>query len=70
LPNLPADIVPVGKTPEENLNVLKKEKFQFCMKARNHIGISKIRHHRFLGVKITGAGFQYIKEKEHGYNAP
>jgi seryl-tRNA synthetase len=29
LPNLPADIVPMGKTPEENLNVLRRVQFRF-----------------------------------------
>jgi seryl-tRNA synthetase len=30
LPNLPADIVPIGKTPEENLNVLKRRNSSFA----------------------------------------
>jgi seryl-tRNA synthetase len=38
LPNLPADIVPMGKTPEENLNVLRRVQFLFYMKALNHTG--------------------------------
>jgi seryl-tRNA synthetase len=38
LPNLPADIVPMGKTPEENLNFLRRVQFLFYMKALNHTG--------------------------------
>ena len=38
LPNLPADIVAVGKTPGTTKTFLKKVLFQFCTKARSHIG--------------------------------
>jgi seryl-tRNA synthetase len=38
LPNLPADIVPMGKTPEENLNVFEAGAILFYMKALNHTG--------------------------------
>ena len=66
LPNMPADIVPEGKTPEENLNVFEE-------------GVIPILHEEALphwelvkkydiidfelGVKITGAGFPVYKGK-------
>jgi hypothetical protein len=34
--NLPADIVPMGKTPEENLNVLRRVQFLFYEGAQPH----------------------------------
>ena len=66
LPNLPADIVPEGKTPEENLNV-----FQECDIPVLHDGaqphwelVKKYDIIDFeLGVKITGAGFPVYKGK-------
>jgi seryl-tRNA synthetase len=51
LPNLPADIVPAGKTPEENLNVLKKAN-SVLHEEHNTLGTSKkIRYDFELGVK-------------------
>lgn len=66
LPNLPADIVPEGKTPEENLNV-----FQHGEIPKLHDGaqphwelVKKYDIIDFeLGVKITGAGFPVYKGK-------
>ena len=66
LPNLPADIVPVGKTPEENINV-----FQAGDIPKLHEGalphwelVKKYDIIDFeLGVKITGAGFPVYKGK-------
>jgi seryl-tRNA synthetase len=40
LPNLPADIVPVGKTPEENLNVFE-EGNSVLHEGAQPLGISK-----------------------------
>ena len=66
LPNLPADIVPVGKTPEENLNVFEEGDVP-----KLHEGalphwelVKKYDIIDFeLGVKITGAGFPVYKGK-------
>jgi hypothetical protein len=66
LPNLPADIVPVGKTPEENLNVFEEGEVP-----KLHEGalphwelVKKYDIIDFeLGVKITGAGFPVYKGK-------
>jgi seryl-tRNA synthetase len=66
LPNLPADIVPEGKTPEENLNVFQEGDIPVL-----HDGalphwdlVKKYDIIDFeLGVKITGAGFPVYKGK-------
>ena len=66
LPNLPADIVPEGKTPEENLNVHQEGDIP-----KLHEGalphwelVKKYDIIDFeLGVKITGAGFPVYKGK-------
>jgi seryl-tRNA synthetase len=66
LPNLPAAIVPVGKTPEENLNVFEEGEIP-----KLHEGalphwelVKKYDIIDFeLGVKITGAGFPVYKGK-------
>jgi len=66
LPNLPADIVPQGKTPEENLTV-----FEHGDIPKLHEGaqphwelVKKYDIIDFeLGVKITGAGFPVYKGK-------
>ncbi|MES2746898.1 MAG: serine--tRNA ligase [Bacteroidota bacterium] len=66
LPNLPADIVPVGKTPEENLNVFEEGEVPVLHEgAQPHWELVK----KYdiidfeLGVKITGAGFPVYKGK-------
>ena len=66
LPNLPADIVPVGKTPEENLNVFEEGDIPVLHEgAQPHWELVK----KYdiidfeLGVKITGAGFPVYKGK-------
>lgn len=66
LPNLPADIVPVGKTPEENLNVFEEGTIPVLHEgALPHWELAK----KYdiidfeLGVKITGAGFPVYKGK-------
>mgnify|MGYP000300372355 FL=1 len=66
LPNLPADIVPEGKTPEENLNVFEEGAIPVLHEgAQPHWELVK----KFdiidfeLGVKITGAGFPVYKGK-------
>ena len=66
LPNLPADIVPVGKTPEENLNVFQEGDVPVLHEgALPHWELVK----KYdiidfeLGVKITGAGFPVYKGK-------
>lgn len=66
LPNLPADIVPFGKTPEENLNVFESgEVPKLHGEALPHWELVK----KYdiidfeLGVKITGAGFPVYKGK-------
>jgi len=66
LPNLPADIVPEGKTPEENLNVFEEGEVP-----KLHEGalphwelVKKYDIIDFeLGNKITGAGFPVYKGK-------
>ncbi|NRT14611.1 seryl-tRNA synthetase [Flavobacterium sp. 28A] len=66
LPNLPADIVPEGKTPEENLNVFEAGVVPVLHEgAQPHWELVK----KYdiidfeLGVKITGAGFPVYKGK-------
>ena len=66
LPNLPADIVPVGKTPEENQNVFEAGTIpKLHENALPHWDLVK----KYdiidfeLGVKITGAGFPVYKGK-------
>ena len=66
LPNLPADIVPVGKTPEDNLNVFEEGTIPVLHEgAQPHWELVK----KYdiidfeLGVKITGAGFPVYKGK-------
>lgn len=66
LPNLPAEIVPVGKTPEENLNVFEEGEVPTLHEgALPHWELAK----KYdiidfeLGVKITGAGFPVYKGK-------
>ncbi len=66
LPNLPADIVPEGKSPEENLNVFEEGEIPVLHSgAQPHWELVK----KYdiidfeLGVKITGAGFPVYKGK-------
>lgn len=66
LPNLPADIVPAGKTAEDNLNVFQKGTIPVLHEgALPHWELAK----KYdiidfeLGVKITGAGFPVYKGK-------
>jgi seryl-tRNA synthetase len=66
LPNLPAEIVPNGKTPEENLNVFQEGDIPVLHEgAQPHWELVK----KYdiidfeLGVKITGAGFPVYKGK-------
>ncbi|HLP64197.1 serine--tRNA ligase [Flavobacterium sp.] len=66
LPNLPAEIVPEGKTPEENLNVFEEGEVPVLHEgALPHWDLVK----KYdiidfeLGVKITGAGFPVYKGK-------
>ena len=66
LPNLPADIVPIGKTPEENLNIFEEGAIPVLHEgAQPHWELVK----KYdiidfeLGVKITGAGFPVYKGK-------
>ncbi|WP_162126717.1 serine--tRNA ligase [Flavobacterium phycosphaerae] len=66
LPNLPAAIVPEGKTPEENLNVFQEGDIPVLHEgAQPHWELVK----KYdiidfeLGVKITGAGFPVYKGK-------
>jgi seryl-tRNA synthetase len=66
LPNLPADIVPAGKTPEENLNIFEQGEIPVLHEgAQPHWELVK----KYdiidfeLGVKITGAGFPVYKGK-------
>ena len=66
LPNIPADIVPAGKTPEDN-EIVKNEGEQ------PDLGEAKLPHWELaekydlidfeLGVKLTGAGFPVYKGK-------
>ena len=66
LPNLPADIVPAGKTPEENLNVFEEGEIPKLHEgALPHWELAK-KYDLIdfeLGVKITGAGFPVYKGK-------
>lgn len=66
LPNLPADIVPEGKTPDDNLNVFQSGEVPVLHEgAQPHWDLVK----KYdiidfeLGVKITGAGFPVYKGK-------
>ena len=66
LPNLPAEIVPFGKTPEENVNVFEEGAIPKLHEgALPHWELAK----KYdiidfeLGVKITGAGFPVYKGK-------
>lgn len=66
LPNLPAQIVPFGKTPEENLNVFEEGEIPKLHEgALPHWELAK----KYdiidfeLGVKIAGAGFPVYKGK-------
>jgi seryl-tRNA synthetase len=66
LPNLPAAIVPVGKTPEENLKIFEEGEIPVLHEgAQPHWELVK----KYdiidfeLGVKITGAGFPVYKGK-------
>jgi seryl-tRNA synthetase len=66
LPNLPADIVPEGKTPEENLTVFQEGDIPVLhSEAQPHWELVK----KYdiidfeLGVKIAGAGFPVYKGK-------
>ena len=66
LPNLPAEMVPFGKTPEENLNVFESGEIPILHNdALPHWDLVK----KYdiidfeLGVKITGAGFPVYKGK-------
>ncbi|MFM2214178.1 MAG: Serine--tRNA ligase, partial [Bacteroidota bacterium] len=66
LPNLPAEIVPEGKTPEENLNVFEEGEIPVLHEgAQPHWELVK----KYdiidfeLGVKIAGAGFPVYKGK-------
>lgn len=66
LPNLPADIVPIGKTPEENLNIFEEGEIPVLHEgAQPHWELVK----KYdiidfeLGVKIAGAGFPVYKGK-------
>lgn len=66
IPNVPADIVPEGKTPEENLNVFEAGEIpKLHENAQPHWELAK----KYdiidfeLGVKITGAGFPVYKGK-------
>jgi len=66
LPNLPADIVPEGKTPEENLNVFQEGDIPKLHEgALPHWELAK-KYDLIdfeLGVKLTGAGFPVYKGK-------
>lgn len=66
LPNTPADIVPEGKTPEENVNVFEEGEIPKLYEgAMPHWELAK----KYdiidfdLGAKITGAGFPVYKGK-------
>ena len=66
LPNLPAEIVPEGKTPEENVTVFQEGEIPILHEgAKPHWELVK----KYdiidfeLGVKITGAGFPVYKGK-------
>jgi len=66
LPNIPAEIVPVGKTPEDNLIVARKDEIPVLPEDKlPHWELAK----KYdiidfeLGVKLTGAGFPVYKGK-------
>lgn len=66
LPNIPHASVPEGKTPEENLEVFRHSAFPTLPEqAKPHWELAS----QFdlidfeLGVKVTGAGFRFIKAK-------
>jgi len=66
IPNTPADIVPVGKTPEDNITIYEAGKIPVLHEgAQPHWDLVK----KYdiidfeLGVKITGAGFPVYKGK-------
>lgn len=66
IPNTPADIVPVGKTPEDNITIYEAGKIPILHEgAQPHWDLVK----KYdiidfeLGVKITGAGFPVYKGK-------
>ncbi|KIX21122.1 seryl-tRNA synthetase [Flavobacterium sp. 316] len=66
LPNIPAEIVPVGKTPEENINIFEEGEIpKLHQGALPHWELVK----KYdiidfdLGAKITGAGFPVYKGK-------
>jgi seryl-tRNA synthetase len=66
LPNLPSEMVPKGKTPEENVTVRQGgEEPQLPADARPHWDL--IRQYDLvnfeLGVKVTGSGFPVYKNK-------
>ena len=66
LPNLPAEIVPFGKTPEENLNIFQEGAIpKLHDNAQPHwVLVKKYDIIDFeLGVKIAGAGFPVYKGK-------
>ena len=66
IPNLPADIVPEGKTPDDNLNVYQSGEIPTLHEgAMPHWElVKKYDISDFeLGVKITGAGFPVYKGK-------
>lgn len=66
LPNLPAEIVPFGKTPEENLNIFQEGGIpKLHDNAQPHwVLVKKYDIIDFeLGVKIAGAGFPVYKGK-------
>jgi seryl-tRNA synthetase len=66
LPNLPADIVPVGKTPEDNLNV-KQPLINVILPANAKPHWDLIKEYDLVdfetGAKITGSGFPLYKGK-------
>ncbi len=66
LPNLPADIVPIGKTPEENLNV-KEGGIIPTLHAKAVPHWDLIKQYDLVdfetGAKITGSGFPLYKGK-------
>ena len=66
LPNLPAEIVPIGKTPEENLNIFEEGNIpvlhEGAMPHRDLVKKYDIIDFE-LGVKIAGAGFPVYKGK-------
>lgn len=66
LPNLPADIVPAGKTPDDNITVFEEGNIpKLHQNAEPHwVLVKKYDIIDFeLGVKITGAGFPVYKGK-------